>query len=97
MDVQNVGTADAILTLELQPQDNLNNKLGKFFPREFIYLAKLSPLVSIFIPTLVFHVKAFGILCPSKENLFPNYDSNVHWVLFLIWAFPYSIFLFTII
>lgn len=36
--MQSVSTADATLTLELQPRANLKSKFGKFFPREFLFL-----------------------------------------------------------
>lgn len=58
MDVQSVSTADATLTLELQPRANLKSKFGKFFPREFLFFTWQGcfPLFC----------KAFALLCTSN-------------------------------
>lgn len=66
MDVQSVSTADATLTLELQPRANLKNKFGKFFPWESFFTWQ--SCFSLFC-------KAFALLCTSngfKKKSFPN-------------------------
>lgn len=56
--MQSVSTADATLTLELQPRANLKSKFGKFFPREFLFFLLGKAVSLCFVKHLHYFVLA---------------------------------------